>query len=377
MATMKSRLAFVSSILTCRNCMKLFDGKERFPKLLDCLHTICEQCVRTLVNQQSQVKCTICKVMRQMPSDGFPDNELVLNYLQNMEDAPSPRHQGKCQSCSCNEAVAFCEDWGMNVCKVCIELHNLINITRIREVENHLNEFLDKQLTLRNKCQHTSSKKRRFLTMFHSTRKSQMAACSKCSAKIHTGINVSVDNQEGHQKDHNKLMGLVAEQCRERSRAHKASLPALNELIVKVDIHREEKEKDIDETFKALVDKLYEQCEVVKTEVQKKCDARKRDLEDQKSQVISMCAELEGAIEFAEQLGKFSGSEEHLNLQQQVTVRMKELIERDANVRIEDLQHLFNDDTEKDAKKNTAQLSSTKRPISSHVEFNTKSIRNV
>ena len=320
MAAINPRVNLLCDFLTCRNCMQLFDNKERFPKLLDCLHSICEHCVQTLTaNDPSQVSCPCCQMMRQIPPAGLPDNQLVLNHLQNLQDFVPPQHL-RCGSCNCKGAVAYCVDWAVNVCKECIDTHHLINLTTIPELEFHLND-VDEKMTGQNKCEHVRSRKKRFLTMFRCTRKSQMAACSKCSAKTLRGRITSVkinELQDHNTRVQNKLLELLTEQCKDKRRFLDSLLSSFDEYIAEVDMDCKHQEQVIDDKFRKLMQDLNKQHEKAHLELHKSCDEKKRVLQTRKDKLRGICSELQSAFAFAEYLHTFSSPEECLELQQKV-----------------------------------------------------------
>ncbi|XP_072049952.1 uncharacterized protein [Amphiura filiformis] len=198
---------FAENILTCRICRYLFDDKERLPKVLGCMHTICDHCIHELMKNTPYVLCPFCKNTWKIPPNGFPENTVVTSHM--------------CTG-----------DKGTTIVK---------------------------------------------------TKSSQYILCY-------------------------------------------LQLKILRRISTR---HVFKKENDVDEVFMSLEAKLKEQREKAKHEFRQMCESKKQILKDQQDKVNQIYTEYQIASEFAEHLCQLSKPEELLDLQQQVTARLKELMKRD------------------------------------------------
>ena len=328
MATIHSQDSFLDNFLTCKMCMSLFDDEKHVPKLLNCMHTFCEQCLQNLMTQKSRVLCSFCKTAGTVTPESLPNNPLVTNYLAKMKERSDFKHRPNvpCDNCL-NEAVAYCQDWDMNVCKSCIDRHTLVNICKLQQVaipHNEFNKGINRGSKKSAKCQHHSDKLK-VLNMFRSIRKKK--TCQKCRRASRSRFN-STTSQITAEKGtgnacKNKLMELLLEECQERSRSVQTLLPSINNSICQVETDRREKVDKIDEVFRSLVDKLEEQRQVARQEACRLSELKKKVLNDQKDEMEGFYAQCEGVSEFAKQLSKYSDPAQHLDLQQQVRYTRK------------------------------------------------------
>ena len=58
-------------------------SSERVPKLLLCLHTFCLGCVRSLVQSNKTVQCSICRTVHTdvSPQELF-ENYIIIDYVK-------------------------------------------------------------------------------------------------------------------------------------------------------------------------------------------------------------------------------------------------------------------------------------------------------
>ncbi|XP_066932669.1 uncharacterized protein [Clytia hemisphaerica] len=93
------------------------------PKLLNCMHTLCEGCIDKLI-QSGTVKCPECREETKVPNGAF---ELSTNYIaQNIIDkVKNAAKKGPfCQDCVAESPASnHCETCVLSLCKKCTEYH--------------------------------------------------------------------------------------------------------------------------------------------------------------------------------------------------------------------------------------------------------------
>ena len=73
----------MDSALSCGVCFENYDGEERCPRALSCLHTFCSACLHTLIQllgEDSIIKCPTCKQTTTLSKAGN-----VTDLLRNFE----------------------------------------------------------------------------------------------------------------------------------------------------------------------------------------------------------------------------------------------------------------------------------------------------
>ena len=133
---MNQLLTKISDVLSCPICYEKYN-KKRIPKLsMQCGHSFCEQCIKSLVF------CSICRKAVQKPNmneSEFLSNFLVLDLVDTMQ---SLEHGVKCDECDEDFAVCNCENCGINVCEFCAshhkrslktKLHSIISLSQLKK----------------------------------------------------------------------------------------------------------------------------------------------------------------------------------------------------------------------------------------------------
>lgn len=70
--------------LLCGICTKEFDEEIHTPRVLPCLHTFCQSCMKKILKGNLMV-CPFCKVEYALPSDGifvFPKDSTRRNLIE-------------------------------------------------------------------------------------------------------------------------------------------------------------------------------------------------------------------------------------------------------------------------------------------------------
>ena len=110
--------------VTCGICLEPY----KQPRLLNCFHVYCEQCLQRLVKREGQsIPCPQCRKETPLPVGGVPElhGAFYIHYLFDVEDAlkkVSSSEQTMCNKCKKYEAVGFCRTCGF-VCQRCKEIH--------------------------------------------------------------------------------------------------------------------------------------------------------------------------------------------------------------------------------------------------------------
>ena len=110
--------------VTCGICLEPY----KQPRLLQCFHVYCEQCLQRLVKREGQsLPCPQCRQVTPLPVGGVSklQGAFYIHYLFEVEDAlkkVSSSEQTMCNKCKKREAASFCRTCGF-VCQRCMEFH--------------------------------------------------------------------------------------------------------------------------------------------------------------------------------------------------------------------------------------------------------------
>ena len=118
----------------CSSCSELYEEKgDHIPRILPCLNTVCEGCIRKLLKAGTSLKCPYCDSETHEAPEGqksFSENKYILAYLNN-----NVRKFDKCREHD-REMSMFCKDATCEkpICSLCfIHNHNQHHISDIVE----------------------------------------------------------------------------------------------------------------------------------------------------------------------------------------------------------------------------------------------------
>ena len=107
------------------------DGYPVSPRLLDCLHTGCHECLEQSVRSDCAIECLLCHQVTKLTGQGV--RGLRADHVSNREKASS-LHGGTelfCEECSepDQSATSFCEECGLLLCQVHVSAHAKSRLT--------------------------------------------------------------------------------------------------------------------------------------------------------------------------------------------------------------------------------------------------------
>ncbi|CAD7092367.1 unnamed protein product [Hermetia illucens] len=125
----------------CVWCMQVLTANDR-PKLLECLHVACSQCVTTKFSELDRtmpplIHCPVCNMASQ--NEFIIDNHFLMEQSNANEEGQGstdgdPKTNStivKCSSCSDDaNATSWCVDCSEYICDNCVQAHQRLKITK-------------------------------------------------------------------------------------------------------------------------------------------------------------------------------------------------------------------------------------------------------
>ena len=120
----------VADQLTCAICLE--DYKD--PKLLQCFHVYCKECLEQLVLRDQQglsLRCPSCRRSTLLPPSSVSGLQPAFHVhhwfeirdaLVKVTKVKGPQ-KTQCEKCSKNDATNFCRDCGQFICRTCSKIH--------------------------------------------------------------------------------------------------------------------------------------------------------------------------------------------------------------------------------------------------------------
>ncbi|XP_033760660.1 tripartite motif-containing protein 3-like [Pecten maximus] len=122
--------------LECPVCLEEFSQETRLPRVLPCLHTHCDSCLKNIMKDAS-VKCTLCLKIYPVPDENlgvFP-TDYTRKDLQDFVRASLHRHDLVCEGCSSNDTAKFrCTTCGHFLCEACKDAHGRLVVFQTHDV---------------------------------------------------------------------------------------------------------------------------------------------------------------------------------------------------------------------------------------------------
>ena len=113
--------------LTCGICLDSYTE----PKLLQCFHVFCKQCLERLVVRDRQglsLQCPSCRRSTLLPPNSVSglQTAFYLNNLFEVRDAiekVKEPQKTQCEKCEKRVAISFCRNCGQFICALCTQIH--------------------------------------------------------------------------------------------------------------------------------------------------------------------------------------------------------------------------------------------------------------
>nr|AQD20583.1 tripartite motif containing 32 [Epinephelus coioides] len=108
-------------VLECPICLETYNQDQMRPKLLQCGHTVCRQCLeKLLANTINGVRCPFCsKVSRMSSISQLADNLTVLKILDCTTSCSAATAALMCKSCCNRLPRQYCHDCATVLCEPC------------------------------------------------------------------------------------------------------------------------------------------------------------------------------------------------------------------------------------------------------------------
>ena len=315
--------------LSCPVCYQLF----KKPKFLPCHHSYCEQCLEKM-QVQSKITCPECRKEAIVPPGGVKDldNNFFINRLVDefiLKRNKVDEVEVECDKC-CKEiqVVAFCPDCTLYLCSVCKEnhirdsqscAHNLIALNELKSKED---------VTIQSKQQAMTCKEHDEELLYYCETCSQLV-CVYCAVKSHNGHNHDTVKKmaDKRRQELKKISAPVEKISRSLTDTHKDIEEMRKHILQKGD----EISEKIDEHYDRIIQKLVEQKEQLKQQVNDKVSQKEKaittcidEVKYLQAKVLSV-KELNAAVENGPDQEVFSFKKEINDRIQKITNAYKQL----------------------------------------------------
>ena len=319
--------------LTCAICLEAFKD----PKLLQCFHVYCKDCLQRLVvlDQRGQLslRCPTCRRSTLLPPMATDVSSLQsafhIHHLFEIQDALEKMkepHKVKCEKCKTpQQATSYCRDCGKFICTICTTVHSEWDAFTQHEVVplEQLECEVKRLDTLNNVTFYCSLHEGKELDLYCQT--CEELICLHCTVKKH----------KDHQYD---LVGDVFErhvtEIMATSEPVEEQLDVVNKALAQLDKQSQElndqgaaNEAGIDQQINELIDALKAKKVEMIGQNKHLIQTKLKNLAAQKDELETIQTQLVSCLSFVRNSIKTGSQGEVMRMEKAVTKQIKEITE--------------------------------------------------
>ncbi|XP_035682814.1 E3 ubiquitin-protein ligase TRIM56-like [Branchiostoma floridae] len=314
----------------CTICFYTFKN----PKVLPCLHTFCEHCLREWVqkNDGDTIPCPICRQPVSLPQngvEGLKDNFFIASLVKAVTEHNKVRH-GKdellCTSCEEGKpATSRCSECAEFLCESCESAHRLVRATRghtLFTFEELKTGKYDNVVRAR-KAPPCSKHPGEILKLY--CRTCETPICNECALFEH----------RDSQHDYTRIEEVAAEkrdtildltpQCQARMQFFRQTEEAQKRLREQLQLNVEGARQNVHRTVQTLTALVKEEGERLLTCIHTEESSRKKQIEAEIEGAQISLASAKSTCEFAKTLAREGGDYEVASFSQDMAARLNEL----------------------------------------------------
>ncbi|XP_053403906.1 E3 ubiquitin-protein ligase TRIM33-like isoform X3 [Mercenaria mercenaria] len=322
--------------ILCNVCNNEYDEDHRAPKLLPCLHTLCNDCALNSAHG-SNLKCALCQEEHQISSDlDFLKDSTMTNMMDMIKLQRKPSSI-LCSDCpDNNNGNAFCKDCYVFLCKECTSAHKRTQLTRrhtlltLEELKNAgIGSFTRKEM-----CSLPGHEDQPF-SFYCENEECQKPVCTQCVVGDHSQTNGHSIRSLNEIYEENKLLveRLVGELLSKISGVSSDAKTLESEEGV-VETKQTEISKEIDSLFDSLEKLLQNRREKLKQRVVVICEERKNEIKAQLTQLQKCKSDMENSCNYSSRMLVFTNKPEFLQLKDVVIDKLSQMVDSEYETNV-------------------------------------------
>ncbi|XP_070566934.1 E3 ubiquitin-protein ligase TRIM56-like [Ptychodera flava] len=319
------------NFLICSICSERY----KKAKILPCLHSFCEHCLRQLVNKTGKLNCPMCRRSHKVPDGGvvrLSNNRFITELVEFFEkrDGRESADDNKCDGCQRKESTKHCIECRFDLCDVCADAHTRLPCTRSHRVLE-LGAYRRRQTEDPASIQpplHCDKHTVHPVTYYCDS--CDQPICLECTILDHPRPEHTCryldDAAADYAQDLRKMLSTLAAK-RKESKASKAAVQKVSEVL---DVRFEGESAKLHAHAYRIVDKVTQlirknELKLV-DELCNEYDRRKRSLNAQLKDITLKEADLENALKFAENLMQYGNAAQLMSAKKGTVTQIGELL---------------------------------------------------
>lgn len=239
--------------LECGICMNEFTDTDQRPRVLPCLHSFCDQCIKTL-RTRDVIKCSDCNETHDIP--GGDMNNLRVDesreYLINYMKVQTKSGQIVCEECGLKKkAVNRCKECSQFLCSECTDAHKRTKITKTHSVASieDLKEATLEEYQHVHTCKVPGHEDQPY-AFFCYSKSCDKPVCALCAVKEHQeSKGHEIRNIEDVYLETKRAIEILVSDVKHCQLSADDTLTSIEEIVKKLDALQISVTEDIDSVF--------------------------------------------------------------------------------------------------------------------------------
>ena len=330
-AVAKQALKKLEDQLTCAICLDAFKD----PKLLQCFHVYCKDCLQRLVVQDRQGQLSLCcPTCRQStllpPATGVSGLQPAfhIHHLFEIQDAlekVKEPQKAQCDKCKTpRPATSYCRDCGEFICAMCTTIHSEWDtfakheVVALEQLENKVKQVdALKKVTL-----YCSLHEGKELELYCET--CEELICHNCTVKKHKDHRYDLvgDTFDVHKAEITESIKPIKSHLNVVSK----SLEEINLRSKELNDHREANKADVQQEVQQLHDWIEKRKTELFSQIDQQTDVKLKNLAAQKDEVETVQTQLVSCLSFVTESLRIGSKGEVMKVKKTVKKQVKEMI---------------------------------------------------
>ncbi|XP_061178169.1 E3 ubiquitin-protein ligase TRIM71-like [Saccostrea echinata] len=322
--------------LECGICMNEYNDTDRRPRVLPCLHSFCDQCIK-IMRTRDAIKCSECNESYDIPGGDMNNfrvdesREYLINYLK----VQTKTSHILCEECAMKrKATNRCKECSQFLCGECTDAHKRTKITKTHNVASieDLKEATLEEYQHAHTCKVHGHEDQLFAFYCYS-KSCDKPVCALCAVKEHQeSKGHEIRNIEDVYLENKRAIEVLVSEVKHRQLSADDTLTSIEEIVKKMDTLQASVTEEIDTVFdrcQKIVDRRRNE---LKNKLHTIIKAKKIRLQRQTEELSNHRSNMDDANEVAGSVSTYSTPSECLNMKDAIKRRLKELKEKPFDI---------------------------------------------
>ncbi|XP_070554792.1 E3 ubiquitin-protein ligase TRIM71-like [Ptychodera flava] len=304
-------------------------------KVLPCLHSFCEQCLRDLVEKTGRLDCPVCRRSHQLPEGGVTKLQTNIFLDQLVEQFNQHEHEPSKSACDgCmgegGDSDVGCVECSMKLCKICARTHKRIPATR-----SHRLIPVEEYLCMKSKdpamahasvyCdRHADSQVKFYCDTC------EVPICSDCTVIDHRIPEHKHRCLQDAAGEYKEVVGKTIDELKVKENEARASKAAVQKMMNMLDTGFNAEEKKLQnhvmKTIEEITKRIEENCKQLLKQLKDEYEVRKDDLTAQLKTLDIIEHDIANTQEFAENLILYGNATQLMSSKKNLAAQTQELM---------------------------------------------------